>query len=94
MPEFPDDLATNTARCSDGGAVGDNGYGFYFYSFNFSRALPADFALCHGGEYGGAFGAIGRAKAGVFNIASSGQRAVGQQNRRTNVEFGIRGVGV
>ncbi len=89
MPEFPDDLATNTARCGDGGAVGDNGYGFYFYG-----ALPADFTLCHGGEYGGAFGAIGRAKAGVFNIASSGERAVVKQNRRANVEFGIRGVGV
>ncbi len=76
MPEFPDDLTTNTARCGDGGAVSNNGYGFDFYSFNFSRALPADFALCHGGEYGGAFGAIGRAKAGIFNIASSGQRAV------------------
>ena len=94
MPEFPDDLAANTARCGDGGAVGYNRYRFYFYSFNFSCALPADFALCHGGEYGGAFGAIGRAKAGIFNIASSGQRAVSQQNRRANVEFGIRGVGV
>ena len=76
MTKFPDDLATNTARCSDGGAVGDNGYRFDFYSFNFSRALPADFAQRHGGEYGGAFGAIGRAKAGVFNIAPSGERAV------------------
>ena len=94
MPEFPDDLATNTARCGDGGAVGDNRYRFDFYSFNFSRALPADFTLCHGGEYGGSLGAIGRAKAGVFNIAPSGQRAVSQQNRRANVEFGIRSVGV
>ncbi len=94
MPEFPDDLATNTARCGDGRAVGDNGYGFDFYSFNFSRALPADFTLCHGGEYGSAFGAIGRAKAGIFNIAPSGQRAVSQQNRRANVEFGIGCVGV
>ena len=94
MPEFPDDLATNTARCGDGRAVGDNSYGFDFCSFNFSRTLPADFTLRNGGEYSGSLGAIGRAKAGVFNIASSGQRAVGQQNRRTNVEFGIRGVGV
>ncbi len=89
MPEFPDDLTTNTARCGDGRAVSDNGYRFYFYG-----ALPADFTLCHGGEYGGAFGAIGRAKAGIFNIASSGERTVSQQNRRTNVEFGIWGVGV
>ncbi len=94
MPEFPDDLATNTARCGDGGAVGYNGYRFDFYSFHFSRALPANFTLCHGGEYGGAFGAISRTKAGIFNIASSGQRAVSQQNRRANVEFGIGCVGV
>ncbi len=94
MTKFPDDLATNTARCSNGGAVSNNGYGFDFYSFNFSRALPADFALCHGGEYGGALGAIGCAKTGIFNIASSGQRAVSQQNRRANVEFGIGCVGV
>ena len=94
MTKFPDDLATNTARCGNGRAVSYNGYGFDFYSFNFSCALPADFALRHGGEYGGTLGAIGRAKAGVFNIAPSGERAVSQQNRRANMEFGIRGVGV
>ncbi len=94
MPEFPDDLATNTARCGYGRAVGDNGYRFDFCGFNFSRALPADFALCHGGEYSGSLGAIGRAKAGIFNIAPCGERAISQQNRRANVEFGIRGVGV
>ena len=45
-------------------------------------------------EKGGAFGAVGRAVGGVFDVAALIDGAVGAQQRRADLEAGLGGVGM